>query len=410
MTYYSQPQPETPARRQQGQVCRLQKTISAVLVAAGSSTRMGFDKLSFDLGGETVLHRSIRAFDQCPQIGEIVLVAGKNRAFVEQQAVGCTKPVQIVAGGATRAESAKNGVLAAHGELVAVHDAARPFVSPAVIAAVLEAAARCGAAAPAVPVKDTIKQAVPGDGKTVPEACLVHSTPDRSTLYAVQTPQCFDRTQYLAALQELDAEKARLVTDDCSLFELAGRSVQLTQGDYANLKITTREDLPRPVQKEETRMRIGHGYDVHRLVEGRKLILGGVEIPFEKGLLGHSDADVLAHAVMDAVLGAAALGDIGQHFPDNDPAYAGADSLELARHVARILSEHDYRVENIDATILCQRPKLALHIPAMRANLAAAFGLPVDAVSVKATTEEHLGFTGEGLGIAAHAVALIETR
>ena len=410
MTYYSQPQPETPARRQQGQVCRLQKTISAVLVAAGSSTRMGFDKLSFDLGGETVLHRSIRAFDQCPQIGEIVLVAGKNRAFVEQQAVGCTKPVQIVAGGATRAESAKNGVLAAHGELVAVHDAARPFVSPAVIAAVLEAAARCGAAAPAVPVKDTIKQAVPGDGKTVPEACLVHSTPDRSTLYAVQTPQCFDRTQYLAALQELDAEKARLVTDDCSLFELTGRPVQLTQGDYANLKITTREDLPRPVQKEETRMRIGHGYDVHRLVEGRKLILGGVEIPFEKGLLGHSDADVLAHAVMDAVLGAAALGDIGQHFPDNDPAYAGADSLELARHVARILSEHGWRVENIDATILCQRPKLAPHIPAMRANLAAAFGLPVDAVSVKATTEEHLGFTGEGLGIAAHAVALIETR
>ena len=410
MTYYSQPQPETPARRQQGQVCRLQKTISAVLVAAGSSTRMGFDKLSFDLGGETVLHRSIRAFDQCPQIGEIVLVAGKNRAFVEQQAVGCTKPVQIVAGGATRAESAKNGVLAAHGELVAVHDAARPFVSPAVIAAVLEAADRCGAAAPAVPVKDTIKQAVPGDGKTVPEACLVHSTPDRSTLYAVQTPQCFDRTQYLAALQELDAEKARLVTDDCSLFELTGRSVQLTQGDYANLKITTREDLPRPVQKEETRMRIGHGYDVHRLVEGRKLILGGVEIPFEKGLLGHSDADVLAHAVMDAVLGAAALGDIGQHFPDNDPAYAGADSLELARHVARILSEHGYRLENIDATILCQRPKLAPHIPAMQANLAAAFGLPVDAVSVKATTEEHLGFTGEGLGIAAHAVALIETR
>ena len=410
MTYYSQPQPETPARRQQGQVCRLQKTISAVLVAAGSSTRMGFDKLSFDLGGETVLHRSIRAFDQCPQIGEIVLVAGKNRAFVEQQAVGCTKPVQIVAGGATRAESAKNGVLAAHGELVAVHDAARPFVSPAVIAAVMEAAARCGAAAPAVPVKDTIKQAVPGDGKTVPEACLVHSTPDRSTLYAVQTPQCFDRTQYLAALQELDAEKARLVTDDCSLFELTGRPVQLTQGDYANLKITTREDLPRPAEKEETRMRIGHGYDVHRLVEGRKLILGGVEIPFEKGLLGHSDADVLAHAVMDAVLGAAALGDIGQHFPDNDPAYAGADSLELARHVARILSEHGYRVENIDATILCQRPKLAPHIPAMRAKLAAAFGLPVDAVSVKATTEEHLGFTGEGLGIAAHAVALIETR
>ena len=386
----------------------MEKSVSAVLVAAGSSTRMGFDKLSFDLGRETVLHRSIRAFEQCPDVTEIVLVAGKNRAFVEQQAADCAKPVRIVPGGATRAESAKNGVLAAAGEIVAVHDAARPFVSQAVIAAALAAAARCGAAAPAVPVKDTIKQAARGDGKTVPDNCLVKNTPDRSTLYAVQTPQCFDRAAYLAALEELDEEKARLVTDDCSLFELTGRPVQLTQGDYANLKITTREDLPRPEQKEEHKMRIGHGYDVHRLVEDRKLILGGVDVPFEKGLLGHSDADVLTHAVMDAVLGAAALGDIGQHFPDNDPAYAGADSLKLASHVAQILKEHGYRIENIDATILCQRPKLAPHIPAMRANLVAAFGLPADAVSVKATTEEHLGFTGEGLGIAAHAVALIE--
>ena len=388
---------------------RLEKKVSAVLVAAGSSTRMGFDKLSFDLGGETVLHRSIRAFAQCPLVDEIILVAGSNRAFAQQQAADCAKPVCVVAGGATRAESAKNGVLAASGALVAVHDAARPFVSQQVITAALEAAARCGAAAPAVPVKDTIKAAVRGSGKTVPENCFVHATPDRSTLYAVQTPQCFDRAAYLAALEELDAEKARLVTDDCSLFELTGRPVQLTEGDYANLKITTREDLPRPEQKEEHKMRIGHGYDVHRLVEGRKLILGGVEVPFEKGLLGHSDADVLAHAVMDAVLGAAALGDIGQHFPDNDPVYSGADSLKLARRVAEILKEHGFRIENIDATLLCQRPKLAPHIPAMRRNLADAFGLPVDAVSVKATTEEHLGFIGEGLGIAAHAVALIET-
>ena len=387
---------------------KLEKKVSAVLVAAGSSTRMGFDKLSFDLGGETVVQRSIRAFAECPLVSEIVLVAGKNREFLEQQAAACAKPVQVVQGGATRAESAKNGVLAAHGELVAVHDAARPFVSQAVITAALEAAAACGAAAPAVPVKDTVKRAVRGDGKTVPEHCMVTDTPDRSTLYAVQTPQCFDRAAYLAALDELDAEKARLVTDDCSLFELTGRPVQLTQGDYANLKITTREDLPRAEQKEGNDMRIGHGYDVHRLVEDRKLILGGVEVPFEKGLLGHSDADVLAHAVMDAVLGAAALGDIGKHFPDTDPAYAGADSLKLARHVARIMREKGWKIVNIDSTLLCQKPKLAPYIPAMRENLAAAFGMPVDAVSVKATTEEHLGFTGEGLGIAAHAVALIE--
>ena len=391
------------------QVEELEKKVSAVLVAAGSSTRMGFDKLSFDLGGETVLHRSIRAFEQCPLVSEIVLAAGKNRAFVEQQAADCTKPVKIVSGGATRAESARNGVRAAEGDLVAVHDAARPFVSQAVIAAALEAAAACGAAAPAVPVKDTIKAAQQGDGRVVPEHCTVQSTPDRSTLYAVQTPQCFDRAEYLAALKELDETKARLVTDDCSLFELTGRTVRLSQGDYANLKITTREDLPRPEQNEEHKMRIGHGYDVHRLVEGRRLILGGVDVPFEKGLLGHSDADVLTHAVMDAVLGAAALGDIGRHFPDNDPAYAGADSLKLAGRVAAILKEHGFCIKNIDATLLCQRPKLAPHIPAMRGNLAKAFGLPTDAVSVKATTEEHLGFTGEGLGIAAHAVALIET-
>ena len=156
-------------------------------------------------------------------------------------------------------------------------------------------------------------------------------------------------------------------------------------------------------------MRIGHGYDVHRLVEGRRLILGGVDIPFEKGLLGHSDADVLTHAVMDALLGAAALGDIGKHFPDSDPAYAGADSLALASHVATLLLKEGYRIENVDATILAQAPKLAPHIPLMRENLSRALGIPLSAVSVKATTEEGLGFTGEGLGMAAHAVCLLET-
>ena len=155
-------------------------------------------------------------------------------------------------------------------------------------------------------------------------------------------------------------------------------------------------------------MRIGHGYDVHRLVPERKLILGGVELPFEKGLLGHSDADVLAHAVMDALLGAAALGDIGKLFPDSDPAYKGADSLVLLRRVAEVLAEHGYRIGNVDATVLAQRPKLAPYIPAMREKLAGAMDIGLEQVSVKATTEEGLGFTGTGEGIAAHAVALIE--
>ena len=155
-------------------------------------------------------------------------------------------------------------------------------------------------------------------------------------------------------------------------------------------------------------MRIGHGYDVHRLVEGRDLILGGVNIPYEKGLLGHSDADVLTHAVMDALLGAAALGDIGNHFPDTDPAYKGADSLKLAEHVAALLANQGYRIGNVDATVIAQAPKLAPHIPLMKQNLARALGCDADQINVKATTEEHLGFTGEGLGISAHAVCLIE--
>ncbi len=155
-------------------------------------------------------------------------------------------------------------------------------------------------------------------------------------------------------------------------------------------------------------MRIGHGYDVHRLVEGRELILGGVKIPYDKGLLGHSDADVLTHAVMDALLGAAALGDIGKHFPDSDPAYKGADSLVLAAHVATLLKQNGYRIGNIDATVIAQAPKLAPHISTMRENLAGVLGIELDCINVKATTEEHLGFTGQGLGIAAHAVCLIE--
>ena len=334
--------------------------VSAIIVAAGASRRMGFDKLSFRLpDGRTVLETSCAALAAHPAVTQLVLVCGGNRAACEAIA------------------------------------AARPFISAEVITAALTAAAASGAAAPAVPVKDTIKIA-DKSGRVV-------ETPDRAALYAVQTPQCFQRALYLQALDAVTGEKASLVTDDCSLFELAGLPVTLTAGDYANYKITTKEDL----QKEKT-MRIGHGYDVHRLVEDRKLILGGVEVPYEKGLLGHSDADVLLHAVMDAVLGAAALGDIGQHFPDTDPAYKGADSLALTREVAKIIAQHGYKVGNIDATILCQRPKLAPHIPAMRQNIADAFGLPLDAVSVKATTEEHLGFTGEGLGIAAHAVALIE--
>ena len=371
--------------------------VTAIVVAAGASRRMGFDKLSYRLpDGRTVLETSCAALTAHPAITQLVLVCGGNRAACEAIAAACPKPCAVVQGGATRADSVRNGLAAATGELVAIHDAARPFVSENVITAALTAAAETGAAAPAVPVKDTVKVADPSG--------RVLDTPDRATLYAVQTPQCFRTALYRQVLAQVCCDA---VTDDCSAFELAGLPVRLTQGDYANYKITTREDLPAPEKNGGNGMRIGHGYDVHRLVEGRALVLGGVTVPYEKGLLGHSDADVLTHAVMDALLGAAALGDIGKLFPDTDPAYKGADSIALLQEVGRVLARAGWAAGNIDATLLCQAPKLAPHIPAMRENLAAALGISAEDVSVKATTEEKLGFTGSGEGIAAHSVCLL---
>lgn len=375
------------------------RRVAAIIVAAGASHRMGFDKLSYEWGGKTTLQRSVAALAEHPDIDEVVVVASKaNHAAAQRACAAHEKPWRVVPGGATRAQSVQNGLCATQAELVAVHDAARPFVTQALISRVLQAAARTGAAAPAVPVKDTVKRAG-ADG-------LVLETPARSTLFAVQTPQCFDAALYRKALAAVDPRRMCEATDDCSIFELAGFAVQLVEGEYSNRKLTTREDLPAQ-QKEATAMRIGHGYDVHRLVQGRKLILGGVDIPFEKGLLGHSDADVLAHAVADALLGAVALGDIGKLFPDSDEAYRGADSLVLLKEVAARVRAQGYEPANLDATVLCQRPKLAGHIPAMRENLAAACGMAAQDVSVKATTEEGLGFTGMGEGIAAHCVCLV---
>lgn len=216
-----------------GRCKKLEHRVTAVLVAAGSSTRMGFDKLSFDLGGETVLERSVRAFDECPEVDELVIVTGASSENAQRAAARCKKPVRLVKGGSTRAESARSGVAAAHGRLVAVHDAARPFVSQSVIADTIAAAARCGAAAPAVPVKDTIKRA---------RDSLVEATLERSELFAVQTPQVFQVDLIKAALVKALEDGAAL-TDDCGAVERLGIGVSLTQGDYCNLKITTPEDL-----------------------------------------------------------------------------------------------------------------------------------------------------------------------
>ena len=376
-----------------------------MVAAAGGSTRMGQPKQHILLGNRPVLIHTLLALQSADAVDEILLIARPediDTFMVQAKEAGVTKLRTAVAGGNTRQQSVANGLAALPDEatLVGVHDGARPLIDPATIAAVIEAAAQCGGAAVAVPVKDTLKR-TDADG-------IIIDTPDRANLWRVQTPQVFDRVALCAAMEAAMAE-GKDYTDDCQLMEAAGHKVKLVTGLDTNLKLTTPEDiaLAKALMKESKDMRIGHGYDVHKLVEGRDLILGGVKIEYEKGLLGHSDADVLTHAVMDALLGAAALGDIGKLFPDNDPAYKGADSIMLLRHVAKRVGEEGYTIGNVDATILCQRPKLAPHIPQMRQIIADACGIDVTCVSVKATTEEGLGFTGSGEGIAAHCVCLL---
>lgn len=386
-----------------------QAKFGAVLLAAGNSTRMGGgrSKVLEELGGRPALCRSLEVLDRCPLIGEICLVCREqDRADMLPLTSGLATPVQVVPGGAQRQDSVEQGVEALTGpwEYVAIHDGARPLVTDEVLAAVCRDAMAHGAATAAVPSKDTCKLA--------DEAGFVAATPARDRLWAVQTPQAFSLVLYRKALEKARAA-GQNYTDDCQLIEAAGGSVKLTMGDYRNIKLTTPEDLLAARaylggEGGKKTVRIGYGYDVHRLVEGRKLILAGVEVPFEKGLLGHSDADVIAHAVADALLGAAALGDIGHLFPDTDPRYAGADSLKLLAEVCRLLREKGFSIGNIDATLLAQRPKIAPHILRMRENLAAACGIAVDQVSVKATTEERLGFTGREEGMAASAVCLLE--
>lgn len=386
-----------------------QAKFGAVLLAAGNSTRMGGSrsKVLEELGGRPALCRSLEVLDRCPLIGEICLVCREqDRADMLPLTSGLNTPVRVVPGGAQRQDSVEQGVEALTGpwEYVAIHDGARPLVTDEVLAAVCRDAMAHGAATAAVPSKDTCKLA--------DEAGFVAATPARDRLWAVQTPQAFSLALYREALGKARAA-GQSYTDDCQLIEAAGGKVKLTMGDYRNIKLTTPEDLLAARaylggEGGKKTVRIGYGYDVHRLVEGRKLILAGVEVPFEKGLLGHSDADVIAHAVADALLGAAALGDIGHLFPDTDPRYAGADSLKLLGEVCRLLREKGFSIGNIDATLLAQRPKIAPHIVQMRENLAAACGIAADQVSVKATTEERLGFTGREEGMAASAVCLLE--
>jgi len=302
--------------------------------------------------------------------------------------------VTVLAGGQERQDSVFNGLsamMADHPdtEYILIHDGARPYVTLQVIENTLALAVSTGAAVAAVPVKDTIKL-LGEDGI---------STPDRSKLFAAQTPQGFE-AKLIVKAYETAASQNFTGTDDAQLVERLGHKVALAQGSYTNIKITTPEDLPK-------QCRAGTGFDVHALVEGRPLVLGGVTIPFEKGLLGHSDADVLTHAIMDAILGAAGLGDIGRHFPDTEEAYKGISSMTLLKKVAAMAEEKGFALANLDATIIAQRPKLAPYHEAMIQNLAQILGCTADKINLKATTTEKLGIPGREEGIAAEAICIL---
>jgi 2-C-methyl-D-erythritol 4-phosphate cytidylyltransferase/2-C-methyl-D-erythritol 2,4-cyclodiphosphate synthase len=389
--------------------------VSAILAAAGRGTRLGSatPKQMLTLGGRTILQRSFDVLDSCDQIDEIVVALPQDLAGTPPPyLVSPRKPVRIVVGGSRRQDSVARAFaqVSKGAGIIVIHDAARPFATSGLFARVIEAAAKGGAAIAAVQAHDTVKEATSAPGLTI-----VARTIARESIYLAQTPQAFKRAVLEDAIgRGHDALKS--ATDEACLAEEAGHSVRLVEGESTNIKITTEQDFNvskallgiRDVGLEIRDVpRIGTGYDLHRLEAGRRLIIGGVDIPHETGLVGHSDADVLCHAVTDAILGAAGAGDIGQHFPDTDPRWKGANSIELLKGAVAIVRAAGYSVANIDAVIVAERPKLAPHVPAMRANLAQALGIHVAAVSVKGKTNEQVDALGRNEAIAVHAVALI---
>ena len=376
-----------------------------IVLAGGSGSRMGAgrNKVLLSLRGEAVLHRSVRLLR--PHAEALVVVCRPEDAEAIRLSLEDFPGLIFAEGGETRQASVRNGLAAVPEgcDYVLVHDGARCMVDGDTIRRCKESAESTGSGVAAVPAVDTIKVADPSG--------LVLSTPDRKALWTVQTPQCFRRELLEAAFQRAERD-GFLGTDDASLLEHAGLPVHLALGSRKNIKLTVPEDIAmaEAMLSPLPSLRIGMGYDVHRLVEGRKLILCGVEIPHTLGLLGHSDADVALHALMDAMLGACALGDIGRHFPDTDERYRGISSMKLLEHTVTLLRQQGARVTNADVTIAAQKPKLLPYVPEMRQRVADALSLPVDRISIKATTTEHLGFEGRQEGISAQAVCMVEVN
>ncbi len=383
--------------------------VSAILAAGGTGTRLGADrpKQFLDIHGRSILELSLAALANHPDVHEVIVALPAGHLDPAPACITATWPCRVTAvvGGDRRQDSVAAAFLAiaATTDVVLVHDAARPFASADLVSRMIAAAVESGAAIPAVAVADTVKRGETRDGRT-----WVASTLPRTQLFLAQTPQAFSRKVLAGALASAGVES---VTDEAGLVERSGGAVQLVAGEAANVKITTAEDLAAARGLSTTALppafRIGSGYDLHRLVPDRALVLGGVRIPFELGLDGHSDADIICHAVTDAVLGAAALGDIGRLFPDTDATWKDADSLALLRAAVAVVHGGGFRVGNVDVTVIAERPKLLPHVAAMRANLAAALQVDMASVSVKGKTNERVDSMGRGESMACHAIALL---
>jgi 2-C-methyl-D-erythritol 4-phosphate cytidylyltransferase/2-C-methyl-D-erythritol 2,4-cyclodiphosphate synthase len=410
--------------------------VTAIIAAGGRGRRFGSaePKQLLSIGGRPILERSVAAFASHPAITEVIVALPRDLADdppaylrpAAHAARSADAALRIVVGGDRRQDSVANAFAAADAasDIIVVHDAARPFASADLIARTIAAAAESGAALAAVPSRDTVKVGQVGQAGRVGEEATpryVRETIPRETIYLAQTPQAFQRDVLRRAL-EIGARDGVDATDEAALVELAGLPVRLVDGEASNIKITTADDMaiaeaiasehlaPRSPHLAPRTGRAGTGYDLHRLVDGRPLIIGGVTIPSEKGALGHSDADVVCHALTDAILGAAGLGDIGRHFPDTDPRWKDADSIALLRQVVSLVAAQGLMVGNVDVTVILERPKIRDHVDAMRESVAKAIGIDVARVSIKGKTNEGVDAVGRGEAIAAHAVALLRSR
>ena len=386
---------------------------AVVIPAAGSGLRMAtpLPKQFIAIGDAPVLIHTVRCFLATDTFHPVIVALAADHLETARQMFAnfflkkqLSKLILIV-GGETRQESVLAGIrhLPPETDFVLVHDGARPFVSHVIIDRCLTEAAASGAAIAAVPVRDTIKQ--------IGRKQKIVKTVDRQNLWQAQTPQVF-RRELLEKSYELAEQHQFQGTDEASLLEHAGFPVSVVLGSEHNIKITRHDDLKiaTGLLGENRKMKIGHGFDAHRFAPERLLILGGVTIPFALGLEGHSDADVLTHALIDSLLGAMGKGDIGSHFPDRDPQFKNISSLKLLGLVIDRLQADNFFIANTDITVICQQPRLTSYIAAMKNNIAAVCNLEAKSVNIKATTTEMMGYTGRGEGIAAHAVVLLQQK